>query len=71
MSPAARSGGEVAFHPGLGVLQGLRQVVGQLVEQLLVQLQLLAPSGRRRVDDGGELLAAEVQAGPFDVDVVA
>src|SRR5690606_26789458 len=54
------SGRQALLDAGLGVLQFARQVVGQLLEQLGVQLQLLRPGGLVDGGDGGVLLAREV-----------
>src|SRR3989338_9634644 len=60
------SGGQAFFQLGLGVDQGLRQVVGQLLEVRLVQLEFVNPGGFVDAGHGLELFGAEVQAGPVD-----
>ncbi len=54
---------------GLGRGQFLRQVMGQLLEQLGVQLELGLPCSLVDAGDRGELFGAEVQAAPVEVRV--
>ena len=61
------SGRQALFNGRFGVLELLRQVVRQLLEQLGVQAQFMDPGGFVKAGDLGELVGAEVQAGPVQV----
>ena len=60
------SGQQARLNLRFGCFEFFWQVVGQLLKQLGVQLQLLKPGRFVDAGHGVELLSSEVQAGPGD-----